>query len=267
MVNEWDLEKSRSHFRKVIMSNLEIPNGAIAIVSSDLGRFHSFTASILNLRRSLGSPVKFFTGANIAGSCNSAVDFMYENNLEWVWFMGDDHTFDRNILFNMLTKMYSKDLDILTPLCPFRKPPFGPVMFGDEISDKPGYWKIIPWWEIDKSSGEFEVNVAGSAGMLVRRKVFDVMEKPYFRVGQDRPESLTEDLNFCKRARQHGFKILIDLDNHLGHTATCSVVPTKRSDGRWGFTLDFGFNVKFALIPEPDSTVELSDGKSEVELL
>jgi hypothetical protein len=235
------------------MNKVEIPNGLIAVISADLARYTSFHSSLMDLRRSLGSPVRYFTGVNIAASCNTAIQFMVNNKFEWIWFLGDDHTFDRDILFNMLTKMYDQNLDILVPLCPFRKPPFGPVMFGPECEGRPGFWKTIHWWDIDKSQGNFEVYAAGSAGMLIRKNVFEVMEQPYFRVGQDRPDSMAEDLNFCKRAKSHGFKVLIDLDSKLGHTTNCTVYPHKDKDGNWGFLLDFGFETKFALVPIKDN--------------
>jgi hypothetical protein len=66
------------------MNKVEIPNGLIAVISADLARYTSFHSSLMDLRRSLGSPVRYFTGVNIAASCNTAIQFMVNNKFEWI---------------------------------------------------------------------------------------------------------------------------------------------------------------------------------------
>ena len=68
-------------------------------------------------------------------------------------------------------------------------------------------------------SGLFEVDSCGFGFVVIKRKVFQDIAYPWFRMlpstwglGDD-----SEDVSFCRRAREAGYKIMADGDIQIGH--------------------------------------------------
>jgi hypothetical protein len=82
------------------------------------------------------------------------------------------------------------------------------------------------------------VAAAGTGGMLVRRKVFEALPRPWFEVGQLRTDSLGEDLWFCKKAGERGFEVWVDWETQMGHLTPAAVWPVHTGEGwRTGYHL------------------------------
>ncbi len=65
-----------------------------------------------------------------------------------------------------------------------------------------------------------EVDLVGSACLMIHRRVIKAMPQPWFRTVMD--ETITqlldsEDFYFCRKAREAGFKIYLDTDRPCGH--------------------------------------------------
>src|SRR4030095_6763431 len=96
------------------------------------------------------------------------------------------------------------EIDVLVPLVTKRNPPWHLVIFdetGGHADDGTPAFKPIPWGRAP-SSGVFEIDAAGSAGMLIRRRVIDSMEQPYFYSTLDsggRPGVLDEEVGVRHR--------------------------------------------------------------------
>lgn len=69
------------------------------------------------------------------------------------------------------------------------------------------------------------VVAAGAGCLLVRRAVFEAMRAPWFRCGQISPELLSEDLDFCLRAAEHGFPVHLDPTVRAGHSVEGIIWP------------------------------------------
>ena len=68
--------------------------------------------------------------------------------------------------------------------------------------------------------GLIEVELAGSACLLIRRRVLEALEPPYFQMELDDDRLLikdSEDFAFCRKARKAGFSIWLDTDQPCGH--------------------------------------------------
>lgn len=216
--------------------------GTIGIAQGDLGRYNDFNICLQSLRVPHDKAYicrKY--GVNVAANCN---DIVRSAQGDWIWFLGDDHQFHPNLLMNLL----ERDVDIVVPLCSYRKPPFSPVMFVGEPMK--GYFQYDKWIDMKGLTGLQERYAAGSAGMLVKRHVFEKMPDPWFQVGRERPDSLGEDVTFCKNARKYGFKVYVDFDNVIGHMGQCTWWPSRDKDGSWGVVFDFGYNFKIRIIPK-----------------
>ena len=95
----------------------------------------------------------------------------------WVWIMGDDHAWTRHRSSDMLETLDEHpEIDVLVPLCTKRNPPWHLVLFDELGYQDDGRDPDVPSRSRGSdvpASGVFEVDAAGSAGMLIRREVID----------------------------------------------------------------------------------------------
>ena len=83
------------------------------------------------------------------------------------------------------------------------------------------HFKFLTLQEINGKEDLIEVAYTGMGFMLVKRGVFEKLEYPWFRpiekkIG-DMVDFTMEDVAFCLRAREAGFKIFIDPTVRVGH--------------------------------------------------
>lgn len=225
----------------------DYPPGAICIASGELSRFPHFTHSMLHLIRPKGSTIEMHCGLNVAANFNAGIRRMLANPaLRWAWIMGDDHEFEQNALLRLLARCQ----DILVPLVVRRQPPFIPVLFKPPLPDTPlGQFPPYHWDELPPH-GLVEVYVAGSAGMLVHRRVFERLADPWFEVGRAGIDLMNEDVYFCEKARGVGFNIFADMDVQLDHWTANSFRPIRTTDGQWTVGINLGCELQVALPPE-----------------
>jgi GT2 family glycosyltransferase len=86
---------------------------------------------------------------------------------------------------------------------------------------KHGYFIFITPEEIDRKEEPIEVSYTGMGFMLVKNGVFESLEYPWFRpiekqIG-DMVDFTMEDVAFCLRAKEAGFRIFIDPSVKVGH--------------------------------------------------
>ena len=146
---------------------------------------------------------------------------------DWIWVMGDDHLFDPQLLNHLL----ARDLDVVVPLVAKRMPPFEPVAFS-RLSDTGTHSYKKHTYATLPRSGVIEVPVVGTAGMLVRKHVLDKIGDPWFEALMTGTKWVGEDVRFCERIREAGFKIHLDLDVSMGHIGYFAVWP-RMIDGNW----------------------------------
>lgn len=195
----------------------------VGVLSNELARFSAFFQSLLGVMACLppGSGLGWAKGVNIPKACNSLVGQMLGGSYEWLFLMGDDHTFDQDIVARLL----EHDVDVVVPHCLKRYSPWMPVVFSHQ--DTEGFYVPADLPE----SGLTEIHAAGSAGMLIRRRVLETLAAPWFEPSPD-AEGLNEDLYFCQKVRKAGFGVYCDPEIQLGHVVLASVRPTWH-DGQW----------------------------------
>ncbi len=225
-----------------------LPGGMVAIVANESARYTIFQAACMGLILPVGSRYGFHTGCYVTDSCNRAVASLKPSE-DWIMFMGDDHNFDPNLVLKLLTHMYKDNLDIVVPVCFKRDFPPTPVLYryGEARPDmdmtkyayaeNDGKFLFPINLNAFPEGGLIEVDGAGSAGMIVHRRVLEKMEPPWFRLGIGH---WGEDLDFCRRAQELEFKIFADLDMSLGHIINTTIWPEQTDDGQWGCQYDHG---------------------------
>lgn len=147
---------------------------------------------------------------------------------EWLWFMGDDHTFPTDILVRLLERR----LPAVVPVNIQRVPPYGPVILRGENAPKS---EIISWSEVPVGDGLWALpsdHFVGSAGLLVQRETFERIEKPYFRCGQYAVDRLNEDYWIFDQLRALGVPVVVDLGARMGHLNSLAAEPVVK-DGEW----------------------------------
>ena len=226
------------------------PPGAICIASGELARFPHFTHSMLHLLRPSGTTIEMHCGLNVAANFNAGVRRMLANPLlQWAWIMGDDHEFDQTTLLRML----DRDVDLLVPLVVRRQPPFIPVLFKVPVEGGPkGQFPPFRWDELPPHGligPAHGLYVAGSAGMLIRRRVLEAMRDPWFEVGLAGMDLLNEDVYFCQKAQEAGFAIYADMDVQLDHWTPMSLRPIRTDEGDWTVAINLGCELQVALPP------------------
>jgi hypothetical protein len=219
----------------VMPGMLQYGAGVVGVNSGYLGRYREFDIHLGQLEVPPGTRISWQVGLNVAFGFNQMARRMTADD-EWLWILGDDHTFDACVLRQLL----DRNVDIVVPLCLRRAYPFAPVIHARKDDGK---WEWLGWKPIEGRSGL--VNLAdalpdgwipavGNAGMLVRRRVFNTMADPWFEVGHTNPELGGSDLWFCAKAVEAGFAIHVDTDVGIGHITHAAIWPEKTADGVWG---------------------------------
>lgn len=153
------------------------------------------------------------SGSLIYTSRNDLATQAVQIEADYVFWLDSDMKFEPDTLVRMMDTLQKNDLDILTGLYFRRVPPFTPVLFDKlEINGEECDWsefKTIP-------EELFEVGGCGFGCVLMKTDVFfDVHGKfgnmfaPIANNG--------EDIAFCWRARNCGYKIFCDPNIVCGH--------------------------------------------------
>lgn len=173
-----------------------------------------FTQSLAMLQKVGNCAVAFQVGSLVYDSRNKLGKKAIEMDSDLVLWLDSDMVFEPNLLVDMVKTLEDNALDMLTGIYYRRKEPYTPVIFDKtEILESTGCvtteFETIP-------DGLFEVGSCGFGCVLMKTQVmFDVMARyrdlfgPIGRVG--------EDISFCWRARQCGYRIFADPSIKLGH--------------------------------------------------
>jgi glycosyl transferase family 2 len=211
--------------------------GTIALPTSEIGRYAMFMVSLAGTHQPPDTNLAITASASVTENINSVIRDLRPQD-EWVWILGDDHVWPQNTLTRLLETLdEDAEIDILVPLVVKRNPPWNLVIFRQAGTPDDGLprWQPFQWEEIPQH-GTFEIDAAGSAGMLIRREVLDTLGDPWFR--STGGVYLNEDVTFCADATNKGFHIYATADVTMGHLGIFNVRPHYRN-GRWGALTEF----------------------------
>ena len=218
--------------------------GTIAIPTSEMGRFLLFTVALTTTHKPDNCYLNCTASASVTENLNTIIRELRDED-RFCWILGDDHCWVPDTLMKMLGVMDDHpEIDVLVPLVTKRNPPWHLVIFNElEGLDINGHQLYSPiHWEDVPREGVWEIDAAGSAGMLIRREVLDQMDDPWFYSTMDkngRQAVLNEDLTFCTRIRrEHGCRIFATADCTLGHLGIFNVRPLHNGE-RWGALTEF----------------------------
>lgn len=175
-----------------------------------------FAQSLAMLRKTEDTIFGMQIGSLIYTARNDFAKMVISQNADALLFFDSDVTFEPDVLEKM--EQHIKDgKDIVTGVYFKRRSPFSPVLYEELSYDAEtgeSKWKDLP--DIPEGKDLFEVAGCGMGCCMISKKVildlllnYQTWFTPFANFG--------EDLAFCIRARQLGYKIWCDPTISLGH--------------------------------------------------
>jgi hypothetical protein len=134
---------------------------------------------------------------------------------DWLLMLDTDHQFDPDLAARLVRVFEQNDLDVLTGLYVYKQPPHAPVIY-DRAAD--GTLKVIGTWDRPAGEGLYLVPVAsaGAGVLLVRRRVFERIERELHESPFSPRGVLGEDHSFFDRCRELGIRAYCcpDIESH-----------------------------------------------------
>ena len=172
-----------------------------------------FCKSLATLKKVGECSIAMQMGSLIYTSRNDLGAMAINNEFDYVLWLDSDQVFDPDLLERMLKKLQEEDLDILTSVYFRRVAPYSPVLFKSLSYNNPG----ASWDEYgDLPPGLFEAAGCGFGCVLMSVDVLMSVQAKFGTMFQPL-QGLGEDLAFCWRARQCGYKIMCDPTIEVGH--------------------------------------------------
>lgn len=208
----------------------------VVVPSGSLCRYVNFELDLEALKVPHRSKLGRARGSSVAKNRNEPVRLSIT---PWYLFCDDDQRVSDDLLFNLM----KHDKPVVAALICTKMPPFIPIIFKQEAPrNDQGYRMFQPysWKDLDGKRGLFGPVFGANGGVfLVKREVFEALEYPWFRLGQDNPEDCQEDMYFYDQCRRKGIEVYVDLDTRAGHMSPVTAVPAQFPDGTWSIRLEF----------------------------
>ena len=165
-----------------------------------------FAASMMALNSPEDTRVMWVPRVMIDTARNAMAQEVIDNpEITHLMMIDDDHVFESDILMKML----EKDVDVIGALAFKRRPDFAPCVY--KKNSNGDHFTILP-------EDFIEVDAIGSGCILVKRKVIEDIEFPWFQTGYDENYiHWSVDFDFCKKVKAAEFKIWCDPTIRVKH--------------------------------------------------
>lgn len=152
---------------------------------------------------------------------NTMVKEFLELNHDIYWSMDDDIVPPPDALHRLASMLLARpDIDALGAVCFSMKSEKGeyfpyPVTLRYNKEKK---------FQVYYGQGIEEVDATGGACMMIKRRVFEAIERPYeFVYHKDGTLALTTEFHFAQKMQKKGFKLFIDFNVLCDHQRKCSI--------------------------------------------
>jgi len=161
--------------------------------------------------------------------------FLDESDAEWAWFLDTDSIFGSDLLPRLLKTAQAKKAKVLAGLVFILDKKRGSIypnifMYHDPRQPGEGRYKHAATWPEEP----FEVDGTGGACLLVHREVLEAIGEKYkdtsYPWQDERVDDNTglmegEDLVFCQKVQECGYKIWYDPQAAVGHLKEVVIGP------------------------------------------
>jgi hypothetical protein len=170
---------------------------------------------------------------------NRLVKKSLELKADAVLFLDADMTFPPELIPRLIQDMQDTGPSVISGLYFKKSPPFQPVsankiFYNNEQNMFPV--EIYSGLKEDKDS-IVECDVVGMGAAIIAREVLEAVSPPWFEyeVYQKTGENtVTEDVPFCRKVKQAGFKIYTDLGLECGHITSITITRRPWHEHRQG---------------------------------
>jgi len=160
-------------------------------------------------------PTNFTT--EIAMIRNEIVKIALRKECTHLLFMDTDQVYAEDTIYRLL----AHNKDIVGAKVHIRYPPFIPTIF--RFDEEVGKQYVVDEEEWTKRQ-LLDVDATGTGCLLIKTDVFRNIEFPWFEFSVDKyGETIGEDINFCRKVKNFGYKIYVDTSINCGHLGTLEV--------------------------------------------
>lgn len=160
--------------------------------------------------------IRFNLGSLIYSSRNQLASMALDDGADYVMWFDSDMVFNPTTLL-LLLKDIEGGADFVTGIYYRRTAPFSPTIFKSlDINDK--NYAVWEHYDDHPTEGLFEIAGCGFGCVLMKAEIFTKVFAKFGHLFSPIGE-VGEDLSFCWRARQCGYKLMCDPDIPLGHVA------------------------------------------------
>lgn len=178
-----------------------------------------FVQSLMGLDFNGETRIKFLPGSLVYDARNQLTEIARASECEYIFFIDSDMTFRGDVLKRLMEDAEQKNLDIVTGLCFTRRMPIRTAIFSkcEYSTDENGqiFPDAVNFMDYPKDE-LFEVAACGMACCLIKMSCVDDVLKHY-GLPFSPAQGWGEDLSFCIRARELGYKIYCDSRIKIGH--------------------------------------------------
>lgn len=173
-----------------------------------------FCQSLAQLKKVGECVLAMKSGSLIYTSRNSLATMAIQTDADYVFWLDSDMVFQPDTLVRMMDTVQKHDIDMLTGLYFRRVPPYSPVLFDKlEMRTK----TVLDWSEFKAIPEDlFEVGGCGFGCVLVNTEVLISVQGKHGNMFAPMGNN-GEDIAFCIRARDCGYKIICDPSIICGH--------------------------------------------------
>lgn len=138
-----------------------------------------------------------------------------DSKITHVWFLDSDITPPRDAMVHLL----GMDKDIAGLLCFSRRlPDIYPIIYEEHPKNR-----SLQRYVVEYKPGIKQYDATGTGCLMVKRKVFEKVPKPWFKLEEYNGNPVGEDIYFCKKARKHGFKVWVDTAKTCRHATIIDI--------------------------------------------
>jgi len=157
---------------------------------------------------------KSIKGYDCAKARNVIAQKALEGGYDYVMMVDSDTIIPYDTLKNML----DPKADVVMGCVPKKNVDGETVLFAEKNNKKgKGFYNVIPYEELDGSE-RIALKGGGFGCTLIKTDVFKALAYPYFKyIVYENGSALSEDLYFCRQAKDKGFGIFADTRVKCGH--------------------------------------------------
>lgn len=181
-----------------------------------------FAQSLSTMRMVGECQIAFQIGSLIYTSRDDLARYAMKEGFDYVLWLDSDMIFPEDFHERMFKTLTENNLDILSGIYYKRKPPYSPVIF-DKMQLKGKIWDYS--WLEDVPDSLFEVGACGFGCVLLKTEVLMSVQLKHGYLFHPMQNG-GEDVAFCVRARDCGYKIMCDPTIVCGHVGNVVITDT-----------------------------------------